>query len=143
FILAVEGAIKIGFRRPLNIIADDEVQVAILVVVHPSGAGAEFFWSEQSCSLRDIGERAVAIVMKKAALADGSDEKIVVAFVVVINERSAGSHGVRQEFLAGRAIVVGETNPGGLRDVAELNRGGFRRRSYSCFSGENHGQGKN
>src|SRR5437764_5919887 len=203
FILAVEGAIEIGLRRPLDIVADDQVEVAILVVVDPGGAGAEFLRSEQSCFLRDIGERAVAIVMKNVALAVGRDENIVVtvivvipdgnteskhlhveagfvgyvgegavvivvielrggmlldvagpvhavyeknvrpAVIVVIDEGDARAHGFRQEFLAERAIVVDEADSRGLRDVAELNRGGFRRRSDSCFSGENYGQGKN
>src|SRR5437899_1139219 len=64
------------------------------------------------------------------------------AVIVVVNEGDAGSHSFRQEFLAERAIVVDEADSGKLRDVAELNRGGFRRRSDSCFSGENYGQGK-
>src|SRR6267154_2543155 len=64
------------------------------------------------------------------------------AVIVVIDESDAGSHGFRQEFLAERAIVVNEADSGKLRDVAELNRGGFWRRSDSCFSGENYGHGK-
>ena len=84
FVFAVEGAIEIALRRPLHIVADDEVQVAILVVVDPSGAGAEFFRSLHACFLRDIGEGAVAIVVKEAALAVRGDEKIVEAVIVVV-----------------------------------------------------------
>src|SRR6266704_981446 len=84
FAFAVEGAIQVGFRRPLDIIADDQVDMAVFVVVNPGGAGAEFLRTEQTCFLRDIREGAVAIVAKKVALAVRSDEKIVVTVVVVV-----------------------------------------------------------
>ena len=131
--------------------------------------------------MRDVGERAVAVVVKKVALAVGGDEKIVVAVVVVVadghshskhldvesrfvryvgeravvivvielgrrvllnvagpvhaiheknvrpavvvivNEGHTGSHGFGKKFLSEGGIVVHEMDPGGLRDVPELN----------------------
>src|SRR5260370_125788 len=60
FAFAVEGAIQVSLRRPLDIIGDDEIEMPILVEVNPRGAGAEFLWAEQSRFLRDIRESAVA-----------------------------------------------------------------------------------
>ncbi len=91
FALAVEGAIEIRLRRPLDIVADHQVQMAVLVVVHPSGAGAEFLGPQQARFLCDIRERAVAVVVKKAALPVGGDEKIVEAVVIVVTDGHAHS----------------------------------------------------
>jgi len=63
----------------------------VLVVVNPRGAGAEFFRPEQARFLRDVRESAVAVVVKKAALAVGSDKKIIVAIVVVVTHGYAHS----------------------------------------------------
>src|SRR5258708_6122545 len=91
FAFAVEGAIQVGRRRPLDIIGDDKIEMPILVVVNPGGAGAEFLCAEQARFLRDIRARAVTVVVKKMALAVGSDKKIVVAVVVVVTNRYARS----------------------------------------------------
>lgn len=42
FVLAIERAIKVGLGSPLDIIGNHEIQVAVSVVIHPGGAGAEF-----------------------------------------------------------------------------------------------------
>ena len=42
FRFAVEGAVEIGFGRPLDVIGDDEIEMAVAIVVNPGGAGAEF-----------------------------------------------------------------------------------------------------
>src|SRR6202165_849224 len=89
FAFAVKGAIQVGLGRPLDIVADDEVELPVFVVVNPRGAGAEFLWAEQPRLLCDIGESAVGVVVKKAVLAVGSDKKIVVAVVVVVTNRYA------------------------------------------------------
>src|SRR5689334_25417443 len=99
--------------------------MAVLVVVDPSGAGTEFLGSEQARFLRDIGERAVAIVMKKVALAVGGDEKIVEAVVVVVADSHAQSKHLDVEpgfvgYVGKGAvvIVVIELRSGMLLDVA-------------------------
>src|ERR1700737_2162857 len=91
FAFAVKGAIQVGLRGPLDIIGDDEIEMSILVVVNPRGAGAEFLGPQEAGFLRDIRESAVAVVVKKVALAVGSDKKIVIAVVVVVTNRYAHS----------------------------------------------------
>ena len=84
---AVERAVEIAFRGPLDIIGEDQIEMAVLVVVNPCGAGAEFLWPQQPRLLCDICESAVAVVVKKVTLAVGSNKKIVVAIVVVVPDR--------------------------------------------------------
>src|SRR5882672_2551404 len=52
FALPIESAVKIRFRRPLYIVSDDKIEMAILVVVDPCSAGAEFFWTKQACLVK-------------------------------------------------------------------------------------------
>ncbi len=73
----------------MDIIVDDQIQATVLVVVDPSGAGAEFLRSDQACLLRNIRERVVAVVVEKVALSVGGDEKIVIAVVVVVADGHA------------------------------------------------------
>ncbi len=84
FALAVHGAIKIRFWRPLHIVSDDQIEFAVLVVVNPSSAGAEFFHAAETRLLRHISKCSVAVVVKQPALSVRSDENIVVAVVVVV-----------------------------------------------------------
>ena len=91
FAFPVERAIQICFRRPLYIISDDEVEAAVLIVVDPSSAAAEFLRTEQACFLRNVREGAVTVVVKQVVLTVGGDEKIVVAVVVVVAHGHAHS----------------------------------------------------
>ena len=63
--------------------------MSVFVVVDPRRAGAEFLGPQQARFLRDIGESAVAVVVKKVVLPVCGDEKIVVAVVVVVPDRHA------------------------------------------------------
>jgi len=130
----------------------EKIVVAVVVVVADGNTESKHL-DVESGLVRYIGESTVVIVVIKlgrgvllgvAGPVHAVYEKnIRPAVIVVVNEGDAGSHSFWQEFLAERAIVVNEADSGELRDVAELNRGGFRRRSDACFSGENHGQDKN
>ncbi len=55
----------------------------VLVIVDPRGAGAEFLWAQQARFLGEVREGAVAVVVKKVALAVGGNKEIVVAVVVL------------------------------------------------------------
>ena len=63
--------------------------MAIFVVIHPGGAGAEFVRALQSRFLRHIGKCAVAIVVKQMALSVGGDKEVIVAIVIVIADSHA------------------------------------------------------
>src|SRR5256885_914046 len=77
-----------------------------------------------------VGEGAVMIVvielrrrvlLKVAGPVHAIHEKNVrPAVVVVVNEGHTWSHGFGEKFLSESAIVVDETEPGLLRDIAEL-----------------------
>src|SRR6266404_6711127 len=66
---AVLAAPNIIFRRPLDVIGDDEIEPAIFVIVKPAGAGgpAAFVGDPGFCS--DVGEGAVAVVVIEDAAA--------------------------------------------------------------------------
>src|SRR5437879_5134802 len=134
-------------------IGSDEKIVEAVVVVIPDGHSQPKHFDVESSLVRHVGEGAVVIVVIELGRRVFLDvagpvhavykKNVRPAVVVVVNEGNARSHGFREEFFAERAIVVEETDSSRLRNVAELNRGGFRRRSDSCLSGENYGQGKN
>ena len=48
-------------------------------------------------------------------------QNVRIAIVIVINEGTARSQGFRQVFRAKGAIVVNETDSGGLRDVSKTD----------------------
>src|SRR4029077_10891121 len=52
FRFAVEGAVEIRFGRPLNVVGDDEIEVAIAIVIVPGGAGAELVRAGDTVVLR-------------------------------------------------------------------------------------------
>ncbi len=88
---AVEGAEEITWLRPLNIIRDHQIEFTVAIVVHPRRAGGELVRPPQSCGLCHIRESAVAVVVKKMALAERGDENIVEAVVVVVTDGNAKS----------------------------------------------------
>ena len=106
FALAVERAIEIRLGRPLDVIANHEIQVAVFVIIHPGGAGAESFRGLQSRFLRHVGEGAVAIVVKQMILPVGSDEQVVIAVVIVIADGHA--HAIELDVQTGFSRRVGE-----------------------------------
>ena len=59
FILAVEAAEHIVLRRPLHVIADEQIQQAVAVVVEPERRGAEARLASQAARFGDVDERAL------------------------------------------------------------------------------------
>src|SRR6266849_3163674 len=93
--------------------------------------------------MRDIRERAVMIVaiqLRRGMFLNVArpvhpvdEENVRPAVVVIVNEGHARAHRFGQEFLPEGAIVVDETNPSLLRNVAKLNRHRFSGCSDSCL----------
>ena len=116
---AVERAIEIALLAPLHVVRDHEIEFAVAIVIHPGCAGRELVRAPHSRGLGDVGERAVAVVVKKVTLAQCGDEDVVKPVVVVVSHgNSEAKHGDSQACLARnvgkRAVTV---------VVVELERG--------------------
>ncbi len=81
---AVERAVEIAFLRPLHIIRDHQIELAVAIVVHPGSAGGKLVRPPQSRGFGYVCKGTVAVVVKQVALADGSDEDVIVAVVVIV-----------------------------------------------------------
>ncbi len=92
--------------RPAHIIADEEIEQAVAVVVEPDCGRAEGGAAGKPGGFRDIDERALAGVAKEAILADAGDEQVGEAVVVVIADGDAHA-------------VHFDVEPGGFGDVGE------------------------
>src|SRR5260370_40896755 len=57
--LSIQRAIQVRLRRPLDIISHYEIEMPVLVVIHPGGACAELVDTAQPGLLRHVGERAI------------------------------------------------------------------------------------
>src|SRR6266850_2050261 len=93
---AIQRAIEISLRRPLHVIAYEEVEAAIFVVVNPGGAGGKLAWALEASALGRIGKGAVVVVVvqlerRVLLLVAGEvlavyQQDVLPAVVVVINE---------------------------------------------------------
>ena len=86
---SVERAIDVALRSPLHVVGDDQVELAVAVVIHPRRAGAELVRAPHARGLGDVGECPVAVVVEQVALPKRRDEDVVEAIVVVIADRRA------------------------------------------------------
>ena len=119
FVRPIQSAKEVGLGRPLQVVDDEEVEVAVTVIVEPCGSCAELFRAAQAGWDRHITKGAVAVVTKQSVLAQGADKQIVVSIVVVIADR--GSHPIGLESQAG---LYGDVCERPISVVAvELRRG--------------------
>ncbi len=104
---------------------------AVVVVVADGHAESEHRHGESGFA-RDVGERAVVVVvvkLQRGRAGVGVSGKIVavdqddvgISVVVVVDEGAARAHGFRQPLLSEGAVVVGEVDSGLGGDVAEVN----------------------
>ena len=82
--LAVDAAEDIALRRPLHVVADQQIEAAVLVVVEPHRRRAERAPPAEPGLGRDVGEFATAEIAKEAAAADRGEEHVGGPVVVVI-----------------------------------------------------------
>src|SRR5580698_5564474 len=75
---------QIRFRRPLDVIGDNEIQPAILVVVKPSCAGGPSAFIGDTGFCGDIGECSVAVIVVENRTPIASDIEIGVTIIVKI-----------------------------------------------------------
>ena len=55
-------------RRPLDVVADEQIQQPVTVIVEPQRRGAETRATTQSAALRVVNKRAVSRILKYAML---------------------------------------------------------------------------
>src|ERR1039458_6509830 len=76
-----------GLEVKLQVVGDEQVQVAVAVVIHEGAAGSpSHSWREQTRFLGDIGEGAIPIIAVENVLTPVSDEDVVETIVIVIRD---------------------------------------------------------
>src|SRR5260221_3322835 len=119
FIFSVEAAEDVMFGGPVDVVADEEVEMAVAVVVEPQRGGAESLASSEAAGLCHVYKGSFAGIAEQAVLADASDQNIREAIVVVIADGDA--HAVEFDVESGGAGDIGE---GAVAIISiELQRG--------------------
>jgi hypothetical protein len=77
------------FERPLDVVADEEVQAAVAVEVQPHGRSTEADAAIETAGARRVHERAAAGVVKQPVLAHAGHEHVGEAVVVVVADGHA------------------------------------------------------
>src|SRR5208337_980016 len=106
FMGPVEAAEDILRFRPLDVVGDEQVQMAVAIVIEPQRGGAESIVSAQMASFGDIGKAAVSVVLKQPALSYSRNKKVREAIVVEIADGHA--HPVHFDIETRAAGDVGE-----------------------------------
>ena len=84
FMRSVKAAKNVVLGRPAHVVADEEIQQAIAIVVKPEGRSAEALTSEETAHARRIQKSSFAGISKEPALPDASDENVWKSIVVVV-----------------------------------------------------------
>ena len=82
---AVERAPEVVLGRPLHIVGDEQVHLAVAIVIQPRGAGAEIRILDPG-GFGDIGELAVAQVVKQAVALQRRDVHVFAAVIVIVRD---------------------------------------------------------
>src|SRR4051794_12328267 len=81
-------------RIPRDIVDDEQVEQAVVVVVEPAGADGEHLselWmhSRHPGLRRDIRKRTIAVVVKQLVVVDAGDVEVGATVVVIVGRRNA------------------------------------------------------
>ena len=106
--LAIDAAEDVELRRPLDVVADQQVQKAVAVEIEPERGSAEALPPTQSGFLGDVHEVSRSGVLKQAVLADGGNQDIGEA--IVIEVRHGHAHAVHFDCQAGTFGDVAESS---------------------------------
>ena len=88
FILIVERAVLVGRDGPVDVVSNEEIELAVVVIVEPHRPGGKSGIGYASLG-GYVGELAIAQVAKKMVGADRRDVDIDVAIVVIVSDRAA------------------------------------------------------
>src|SRR5208282_2292775 len=123
FVPAVETAKHIVLGRPLDVVADKQVQQSVAVEIKPQGGRAHSLPATQPARLSNIDECALAGVLEQPVLAYAGNQDVRIAVVIVISDRNP--HAVHLGVEPG---VLGHVGECAVTIVAiELERTGLRR----------------
>ena len=103
---AVETTEHVLFRRPAHVVADEEVQQAIAIVVKPERGSAEALVPKKAAHARRIHKRSFAGVSKKPALSHACDENVRKSVVVVV--ANSHTHAVHLDIQARAFCHIGK-----------------------------------
>ena len=113
---AIAGRIRTAdgnfVRVESYVVVDEEIQLAVAIVVDPGAAGSVTrAGMGKPRLLGHVRERAVAVVVKQDVLAPAGDEEIVEAVVIVIADRDPGGPDAAAEarargHVAERAVAI-------------------------------------
>src|ERR1035437_8768628 len=117
--LAIHAAENVVRRGPLDVVADQEVEPAVAVEIEPDGRGAEGAATAQPGLFGDVDEAAAAVIPEEAVLADGGDQEVREAIVVVVAD--GHTHAVHFHRQAG---ALGDVGEGAVTVVAVEPHGG-------------------
>src|SRR6266481_9424006 len=112
----------------LPVRSNEKIVEAVVVIVADSPSHSHHF-DVESHFVRHVGERAVMIVVIKLGrrmlqnmagpVRAVHQKNVRPAVVVIVNKGHARSHRFRKEFLPESAIVMDESNPSLLSDIAK------------------------
>ena len=76
---------RVDLLRPLDVVADEQIELAIIIVVDPGGARAPVHSRAAHSGRRgDLGELAVALVVKQVIAPHRGEEDVRQPVVVII-----------------------------------------------------------
>ena len=97
----------INILRPFNVIADEQIELPVVVVIHPRSARAPVIGRSTDSSHRGhFLELAVSFIVKQVVAAHRRDEHVIQSVVVVIPNRHA--HSVETHVEPGTGCGIGE-----------------------------------
>ena len=102
------AALPVGAGCEVHVAGDEEIEIAVAVVVEEGGTGAPQRVADARLP-RHVAERAVAVVVEQRRRAECRDEEVQVAVVVVVADRRAHA-------------VAAHRDAGLLRDIGEAKR---------------------
>ena len=87
----MSSARRNGFRIQLDVVADEKIEVAVPVVIEKRAARAPAaLLLAKPGFLRDIGKRAVSVVVEENVVAPETAKQVVPSIVVVVADADAG-----------------------------------------------------